>query len=432
MKFLIRHLLIDLLALSPVTGGARSGGDMASVQLVRSSAARVTAPEVPLADLQELRRGIGAFAFDLYRTLQEDQERVNFFYSPFSISITLAMTWAGAREETEREMADVLHFTLPQDRLHPAFNALDLELTRRGQGARGKDGKGFRLNIVNALWGQTDFRFLPEFLDGLARNYSAGLRLLDFVNDAEAARKAINRWISDQTEGRIQELIRLNMLNEMTRLVLTDAIYFNAAWAQPFEKQLTADEPFYLLDGSQVMAPMMQHDADWNYLEGEGFQAVSAPYDGGELSMVILLPREGRFKEFERSLDFERVDQILEGMTPHRVLFKMPRFRVESSLDLEDILSRMGMSSPFKPDLADFSGMNGERNLFIHSIAHKAFILVDEAGTEAAAATALFAVVLSAPLNSVEMTVNRPFFFFIRDHQTGAILFVGRVLNPTR
>jgi serpin B len=432
MKFLIRHLLIDLLALSPVTGGARSGGDMASVQLVRSSAARVTAPEVPLADLQELRRGIGAFAFDLYRTLQEDQERVNFFYSPFSISITLAMTWAGAREETEREMADVLHFTLPQDRLHPAFNALDLELTRRGQGARGKDGKGFRLNIVNALWGQTDFRFLPEFLDGLARNYSAGLRLLDFVNDAEAARKVINRWISDQTEGRIQELIRLNMLNEMTRLVLTDAIYFNAAWAQPFEKQLTADEPFYLLDGSQVMAPMMQHDADWNYLEGEGFQAVSAPYDGGELSMVILLPREGRFKEFERSLDFERVDQILEGMTPHRVLFKMPRFRVESSLDLEDILSRMGMSSPFKPDLADFSGMNGERNLFIHSITHKAFILVDEAGTEAAAATALFAVVLSAPLNSVEMTVNRPFFFFIRDHQTGAILFVGRVLNPTR
>jgi len=431
MKFLIRHLLIDLLALSPVTGGARSGGDMASVQLVRSSAARVTVPEVPLADLQELRRGIGAFAFDLYRTLQEDQERVNFFYSPFSISITLAMTWAGAREETEREMADVLHFTLPQDRLHPAFNALDLELTRRGQGARGKDGKGFRLNIVNALWGQTDFRFLPEFLDGLARNYSAGLRLLDFVNDAEAARKVINRWISDQTEGRIQELIRLNMLNEMTRLVLTDAIYFNAAWAQPFEKQLTADEPFYLLDGSQVMAPMMQHDADWNYLEGEGFQAVSAPYDGGELSMVILLPREGRFKEFERSLDFERVDQILEGMTPHRVLFKMPRFRVESSLDLEDILSRMGMSSPFKPDLADFSGMNGERNLFIHSIAHKAFILVDEAGTEAAAATALFAVVLSAPLNSVEMTVNRP-FFFIRDHQTGAILFVGRVLNPTR
>ncbi len=432
MKFLIRHLLIDLLALSPVTGGARSGGDMASVQLVRSSAARVTAPEVPLADLQELRRGIGAFAFDLYRTLQEDQERVNFFYSPFSISITLAMTWAGAREETEREMADVLHFTLPQDRLHPAFNALDLELTRRGQGARGKDGKGFRLNIVNALWGQTDFRFLPEFLDGLARNYSAGLRLLDFVNDAEAARKVINRWISDQTEGRIQELIRLNMLNEMTRLVLTDAIYFNAAWAQPFEKQLTADEPFYLLDGSQVMTPMMQHDADWNYLEGEGFQAVSAPYDGGELSMVILLPREGRFKEFERSLDFERADQILEGMTPHRVLFKMPRFRMESSLDLKDILSRMGMSSPFKPDLADFSGMNGERNLFIHSIAHQAFILVDEAGTEAAAATALFARVLSAPLNSVEMTVNRPFFFFIRDHQTGAILFVGRVLNPTR
>jgi serpin B len=432
MKSLIRHLLIDLLALSPVTGGARSGGGMASVQLAQSSAARVMAPEVPLADLQELRRGTGAFAFALCRTLREDREGSNFFYSPFSISIALAMTWAGARGETEREMADVLHFTLPQDRLHPAFNALDLELARRAQGAQGKEGKGFRLNIVNALWGQKDFRLLPEFLDKLARNYGAGMRLLDFVNDAEAARKVINGWISDQTGGRIQELIPPNRVNQQTRLVLTNAIYFNVAWSQPFEKQLTADEPFYLLDGSQVMAPMMQHDADWNYLEGEGFQAVSVPYDGGELSMVILLPGEGQFKEFERSLDAERVDQILEGMTPHRVLFKMPRFRVESSLDLEDILSRMGMSSPFKPDLADFSGMNGERNLFIHSIAHKAFILVDEAGTEAAAATALFANLLSAPLNSVEMTVNRPFFFFIRDHQTGAILFVGRVLNPTR
>jgi len=257
------------------------------------------------------------------------------------------------------------------------------------------------------------------------------MRLLDFVNDAEAARKVINGWISDQTGGRIQELIPPNRVNQQTRLVLTNAIYFNVAWSQPFEKQLTADEPFYLLDGSQVRAPMMRHESDWSYVEGDGFQAVSVPYDGGELSMVILLPGEGQFKEFERSLDAERVDQILQGMTPHRVFFKMPRFSMESYLEPGNILSRMGMSSPFNPDLADFSGMTGERNLYIQ-IVHKAFIVVDEAGTEAAAATALFANLLSAPLNSVKMTVNRPFIFFIRDHQTGAILFVGRVLDPTR
>jgi len=422
---ILRHLLIGLLLLSLAVGCVHPNRP---IQVVRADAARVTRPDVPAQDLAELVRGNNGFAVDLYRALRE-QESGNFFYSPFSISIALAMTWAGARGETEREMADVLHFALPQDRLHPAFNALDLELARRGQGARGNDGTGFRLHIVNALWSQKGYQFLPEFLETLASHYGAGLRLLDFVSDAEAARWVINDWVSDQTGGRIRDLIPAGVVSAMTRLVLTNAIYFNAAWAEPFERDLTADGPFYLLDGRQVMVPMMRQTAYFGYAEGEGFQAVELPYDGEELAMVILLPGEGRFEEFEASLDAARLEEMLGRLRSQHLSLTMPRFQVESSLHLADTLAAMGMSSPFQPDQADLSGMNGTRDLYIQAVLHQAFVSVDESGTEAAAATA---VILGAagPPPGLEVTVNRPFIFLIRDRQTGAILFIGRVVNP--
>ncbi len=294
MKAILQALLIGLLLLGPLTGCGRP----APREIAQSNLARVANPEVPSEDLKELVRGNSAFAFDLYHALRKE-ESGNLFYSPFSISIALAMTWAGARGKTEQEMANVLHFTLPQDQLHPAFNALDLELARRGQSAQ---GKGFRLHIVNAIWGQQGFRFLTEFLDTLARNYGAGLRLLDFKSDPEAARKTINDWVSDQTEGRIRELIPQGLINFLTRLVLTNAIYFKAAWAEPFDKNLTADAPFYLLDGSQIMVPMMQRAAQFGYMKWDSFQAIELPYEGGEIAMLILLPDMGRFREFEDSL----------------------------------------------------------------------------------------------------------------------------------
>jgi len=429
MKPVVQNPLIGLLLLSLMAGCLRPGEGPASAQVVRSSVARVTEPDVPPSDLQELVRGNSAFAFDLYRALRE-QESGNFFYSPFSISIALAMTWAGARGETEREMADVLHFTLPQDRLHPAFNALDLELAQRGQGARGRDGKGFRLHIVNALWGQKGYQFLPEFLDTLARNYDAGLRLLDFAGNPEAARGVINDWVSEQTGGRIQDLIPPGAVDALTRLVLTNAIYFNAAWAEPFEKNRTADGPFYLLDGRQVTVPMMRQTAQFGYAEGEGFQAVELPYDGEELAMVILLPQEGRFEEFEAALDAARVEEILGSLTSRHLNLTMPRFRVESSFRLADTLAAMGMPSPFQPGQADFSGMDGTRDLYIRAVLHKAFVSVDESGTEAAAATAVIVGLTALP--GLEVTVNRPFIFLIRDRQTGAVLFIGRVVNPAQ
>ena len=223
--FLSITMVVVLLALT-ACGPASLG------EVLRSGKERVTSPDVPDTDLTRLVEGNSTFAFDLYQALRGEEG--NLFYSPYSISIALAMTYAGARGETEQQMAETLKFLLSQEDLHPAFNSLDIELAKRGEGAEGKDEEGFRLNIVNAIWGQKDYAFLDAFLDVLAENYGAGLRLVDFINETEKSRVTINDWVSDQTEGRIEDLIPQGIITILTRLVLTNAIYFNAAWEYPF------------------------------------------------------------------------------------------------------------------------------------------------------------------------------------------------------
>ncbi|MBC8276169.1 MAG: serpin family protein [Chloroflexi bacterium] len=397
-------------------------------EVVQSEKQRVTSPDVSEADLATLVDGNSTFAFDLYQALREADG--NLFYSPHSISLALAMTYAGARGETAQQMADTLDFILPQNRLHPAFNSLDLQLGRRGEGAKGKDGEGFRLNIVNAIWGQKDYEFLSEFLDLLAVNYGAGLRILDFASAPEESRITINKWVSDRTEGRIEDLIPQGLIDTLTRLVLTNAIYFNAAWQYPFQEDMTEDGPFYLLDGGEVIVPMMRQAELFGYAEGDGYQAVELPYDGGELSMVILLPQAGHFEAFEGSLDAQQVDGIIGRLEHRQVTLAMPRFEFESSFGLKRTLTSMGMPLAFSGG-ADFSGMTGNRDLFIAEVVHKAFVSVDEAGTEAAAATAVVMPMAMPPEEPVEVTVNRPFVFLIHDIEAGTILFVGRVINPS-
>ena len=398
-----------------------------AAELVMSDKPRETSPDVSEADLALLIEGNSVFAFDLYRVLREEEG--NLFYSPHSISVALAMTYAGARGDTAEQMAAALQFLLDQERLHPAFNWLDTELAKRGEGAEGQDGEGFRLNIVNAIWGQKDYSFLPAFLDVLAENYGAGLRILDFITETEKSRLAINDWISDQTEGRIEDLIPQGAIDALTRLVLTNAIYFNAAWEYPFDEIMTADGPFYLLDGGQVTVPMMRQTESFGYTDGEGFQAVELPYDGGELSMVILLPEAGKFEAFEEGLQAEQVEAIISDLQPTQVALTMPRFEFDSEFSLKDTLTEMGMPIAFSSG-ADFSGMNGNRELSISDVVHKAFVAVDEAGTEAAAATAVIMPGSAPPELPVEVTIDRPFIFLIRDIDTDAILFVGRVMNP--
>ena len=341
------------------------------------------------------------------------------------------MTYAGARGETEKDMSGALDFTLSQDRLHPAFNSLDLQLKQRGQGAKGKDEEGFRLHVVNAIWGQKDYEFLAQFLDVLAQNYGAGLRILNFINETEQSRLAINKWVSDQTEERIKDLVPQGAIDQLTRLVLTNAIYFNAAWQYPFNENTTSDGLFHLIDGSDVTAPMMKQTESFGYTEGIDFQAVELPYDGQELSMVILLPKAGQFDTFEAKLDAEFFGTIIDKLERNEVALTMPKFEYESSFGLKQALSALDMGVAFTTD-ADFSGMNGERDLLIQDVLHKTFVSVDEAGTEAAAATAVIVGVTSVPAQPIEVKIDRPFIFLIRDISTDSIIFIGRVLNPAK
>lgn len=400
-----------------------------SGEVVKSDKPRDTSPAAPKADLSALVDGNSAFSLDLYQALKDAEG--NLFYSPYSISLALAMTYAGARGETAQQMANTIRFILPQTQLHPAFNSLDIELKRRGEGAKGKDGKGFRLNVVNAIWGQKGFKFLAEFLDTLAENYGAGLRPLDFAGAPEESRTKINNWVSDQTEKRIKDLIPPGAITPVTRLVLTNAIYFNAAWQYPFKENATDKAgTFYLIDGAKVTVPMMKQTEMLGYTEGTGYQVVELPYDGRELSMVILLPKSGNYKTFEKSLDAKQVAAMVKDLKLRRVALALPRFKFESDFNLNKTLSKMGMSLAFSPG-ADFSGMTGSRNLFISEVIHKSFIDVDESGTEAAAATAVIMPTSIPPSATTEVIIDRPFIFLIRDISTGTILFVGRVLNPS-
>ena len=423
MKKILLSMLV-LVVLLGVVGCAEVPGTGVAL----SEKQRDTSPNVGASDSATLVGNNSEFALDLYQALV--QQGGNLFYSPYSISLALAMTYAGARGETEQQMANTLHFALQQDRLHPAFNSLDLALASRGEGAKGKDGNGFRLHIVNAIWGQKDYQFFPEFLDVLAENYGAGLRLLDFVREPDQSRITINNWVSDQTEGKIKDLIPQGVIDALTRLVLTNAIYFNAAWLNPFDKELTSNGTFYLLDGGDVAVPMMRQTHSFGYITGDGYQAVELPYDGDQLSMIVLLPDSGKFETFQNSLNAALVNHIVSDLQSREVDLTMPQFQFESEFSLADTLAAMGMPVAFS-DEADFSGMTGNRELAITDVLHKAFVSVDEAGTEAAAATAVVVGLTAVPEQPVQVTVDRPFIFLIRDIQTGAILFVGQVVNPS-
>jgi serpin B len=402
---------------------------MANIAL--SNLSRDTEPAIQPSQLNDLVAGNTAFAFDFYQAVR--QQEGNLFFSPFSLSLALAMTYAGAQGETAEQIADALNFLLASEQLHPAFNTLDLILA--GRGAE-KDNEGesqpFQLNIANSAWAQEGYPFLQEYLDILALNYGSGLYLVDYRQDAEAARQAINDWISERTEGKIEDLIPEGTLDFYTRLVLANAIYFKANWLFPFEENLTTDGVFHLLDGKQVMVDMMSLSLpeSMRYTQGNGYQAVQLPYVGGEVAMTILLPSEGNFSEFEESLDARLLAAILDELEYQNVQLTMPKFEFETEFFLQDVLKEMGMPAAFDPEVADFSGMDGSRELFIDEVIHKAYVGVDEEGTEAAAATAVIIRAVSMPITDVELIVDQPFIFIIHDIPTGTVLFTGRVLNP--
>ena len=414
--FILAVLCILLSACGPTASIAKSGLQ------------RNTSPDVQSDDFDSLTDENNAFAIDLYQSLSARDG--NLVYSPYSISLALAMTYAGARGETEAQMAQTLHF-LPQDKLHAALNALDLELAKRG--AEGsKDATPLQLNIANAVWAEQTFPFLQTYLDVLAQNYGAGIQLAEFINHYEAVRQEINGWVSKETNDKIQDLLPEGVLKPSTRMVLVNAIYFKADWRTPFDPNNTHDAPFHLLDGSDVQVKMMSESLSGvPYAQGDGYQAISLPYQGDTAEMVIIVPDEGRFEEFESTLDAQKLNEVLGSMQPGSGLqLELPKFSFTTDFGLKEQLTALGMSDAFDPDRADFSGMTGKRDLYIDNVLHKAFVAVDEEGTEAAAATAVIMDLASAMLPDVSLTVDRPFIFMIRDLPSGQILFAGRVLNP--
>ena len=396
---------------------------------MQSKLVRIESPNVPEQDLIQLAQGNNAFAMELFQKLPGGDE--NLFFSPYSISLALAMTYAGASGNTEKQMAEALHFTLPQDRLHPAMNALDQEIASNAQTNNNKDD-GFRLNIANGIWGQTGFPFLSDYLDLLAQNYGAGMHLADFVHAADASRKAINDWVAQQTQGKITDLFPPGSLDNTTRLVLANAIYFKAAWDSPFDSNGTKNEPFTLLDGSQSSVPMMHSKSETAYLysQGSNYQAVGLPYADSNVMMVVLMPAPGKFNDFEAGLTDAQLDGILTGMTNEQLDLSMPKFKVESELDLKSTLAALGMPDAFD-NAADFSGMDGKKDLFVADVLHKAYVNVDENGTEAAAATGVIMGMMAMPPQQVKnVMIDHPFLFLLFDSQTKTILFMGRMMNP--
>ncbi|MBN2560982.1 MAG: serpin family protein [Phycisphaerae bacterium] len=374
------------------------------------------------ADMETVVKGNSAFALDLHARLKKEDG--NLIFSPYSISTALAMTYAGARGQTERQMAQVLHFSLGQDRLHPAFGAL------LAPDAAKEDEPGYRLHLANALWGQKGRAFLEEFLSVTRRHYGAGLHEVDFVGAREPARRTINAWVEEQTEDKIKELLKPDDLDSLTRLVLTNAIYFKGDWASQFKKDLTKEAPFRISEEKKVAVPMMHQRGQFRYAADDKLQTLDLPYVGDELSMVVLLPSDvGGLARLEEALTQRNLDRWLGALRECSVDVSLPRFKIKARFDLSKTLSDMGMPDAFGGK-ADFSGMDGTRELFIKKVIHKAYVDVNEEGTEAAAATAVV-MKLRAGGPSPVFIADHPFLFLIRDIRSGSLLFIGRVVDPT-
>jgi len=368
-------------------------------------------------------KGNTAFALDLYGQLRGTDG--NLFFSPMSIRTALGMTYAGARNETARQMAKVLHLPEEQVRAHGELGELVHLLNDMGK------TEGCKLTIANALWGQQGYKFLDEFLVVVERNYGAGFAQLDFIRQTEAARKTINDWVAKKTQDKIENLIAPGDLTRLTRLVLTNAIYFKGDWVSPFKERQTKDADFFVGPDKKTTVPTMRQTDEFGYAQTEDLQALELPYARDGVSMVILLPRKrDGLGDVEKHLTLRNLSGWLGALRTRRVAVYLPRFKTEAKFELSTTLASMGMTAAFNMRRADFSGMTGKPNLFISKVIHQAYVDVNEKGTEAAAATAVVMEGKAKPSRPPVFRADHPFLFLIRDRKTGSILFLGRLADP--
>ena len=375
------------------------------------------------ADLKALVEGNNEFAFDLYAQLAKKEGNV--FFSPYSISTALGMTYAGARGNTAKEMAKTLHFTLDNDRLHPAFG----QLIRKVNGPDKK--RNYELTVANSLWGdRTNLTVNPKFLKITQDDYQAGLQLVDFAKDAEGARGTINGWVEDKTNKKIENLLPSGFIERNTRLVLVNAIYFKGEWATPFPKETTKQEDFTIPGIPPFKVPTMNRTFETNYMENDDFQLAEFMYKDNEVSMVVILPKmKDGLPDLEKKLSAKLVAQALATARPTYLKVSLPKVKMTESIRLEDDLIKLGIRDAFDVR-ADFSGMTQSESLRIAGVVHKGFLNVDEMGTEAAAANAVKMALKGGSPSPIPFHASHPFCLALRDNVTGGILFLGRAFDP--
>lgn len=396
-------------------------GEVAASNLPRELTA------APSPDLEKAVANNSDFAFGLYRKLVKGDE--NLFFSPHSITLALSMTYAGAAGNTTAAFETALQQTLGQSAYHRAMNDLDRQLTSRGAGAKAADGKAFRLTIANQLFAQSSFKFETPYLDLLAKEYGANVRLMNFIEQAEASRLEINRWVETRTENRIKDLLQQGTIDAHTRAVLVNAIYFNAAWRTPFDKNATKPGAFLKLGGGSTQVQMMSiGDVAVRGATVNGTEVIELPYDGDEMSALLLVPPSGQLPALEASLSAATLKTFISALKPEHLELSMPKFELRTSAGLKQPLVDLGLGLAFTEE-ADFSSMSKAAKLSVSDVVHEAFVKVDEAGTEAAAATAVIVGTTSIPVVR-PVTVDRPFVLLVRDDATGAIVFAGRITSP--
>ena len=388
----------------------------------------ITDPIASQDDLEDQAEEINKLAVALYQKLAAEEG--NLIYSPYSIYQAFLMVYAGAAADTKTEIAQALNIDLDDDQdVHNLMNALN-KLMTSAPSYLAENAQPLQFNVANALWVQQDTSFEQDFLDTLSANYNAGLKLVDF-SDPEAARQAINLWVASQTNDKIKDLIPEGVLNELTRLVITNAVYFKGAWQNPFDLNSTKSEPFYLLDGSEQSVEMMHNSFTGSGLVSDRFQAVKLNYQGGNYAMAVIMPT-GDFAEFEQTLDEDTIKQIMTNFDGNfgQVNLGLPKFKNESSFNLGEQLKALGIQQAFDSQAADFSGISETMDLYITDVLHKAYIDVNEEGTEAAAATAIAIGTTSMPTDSWDITFDHPFIYVIYETTTNTIVFMGRVVAP--
>ena len=399
---------------------------LAELTEYRSSVDRDPASASSVQQMQQVVAADGALAFNLYHELASGS-RSDVFLSPYSISTALSMVLAGARGKTAEQMSQAIGVS-DQAAWHPARNLLAARLIEPVPA--GMDGKlqPMTLDTTNAIFGQSGYPFQQPFLDLLARDYGAGLEAVDFGQHPEDARQAINAWVAQQTADRIRELLGQGSVDELTRAVLVNTVYFKANWIDQFDPKATTGADFHLLDGSTVNVPTMHLENKLSYATGDGWAAVSLPYWGA--SMLVIVPDAGKFEQVEQQIDPEFVASLDSALSEYGLTLNLPKWSTDQTTDLVPPLQTLGVTDLFDATKADLSGIETVEPLFVSAATHQANITVDEHGTEAAAATALVAEATSGPANSATLTVDRPFIYVIRDQNTNEILFMGRVMDP--